>query len=399
MSAVSTAALLAMFPSPDHTEVGVGPYGYDIAPAAMEFQGLPGPGEGLEIMGRRIFDTTEPDITGTGENFRLRLYRDPSGQVRLDQLSYDSLLFAARYRPELGDKLDLSALFGTWEEVWAWDTGRSQYRFFLPITLTALGFSNTDQDEDERLKYYAAAGAGVGGEVLARLIGPIGVQLRAEAKAKSTNRHRGGEINTVRHEVRAAAELGVSYLRDSQAWILGSWAEQITQWEPRDDDGADGVDRQYFAAGLRLSGRFYKEAPYSGGDEDLDLEMLLDALRVRDEVPDEPTEPSAAPEGEDTPEDGAGILEVHWSELQFVERVDPSYPEGATGEGRCTVWVAIDERGQPSDVRAEDCTEPWLKPAMQAAWGWSFQPIEQDGVAVPAAFTYTMIFEDPAGGQ
>ncbi len=399
MPAVSTAALLAMFPSPDHTEVGVGPYGYDTAPAAMEFQGLPSPGEGLELMGRRIFDTTDPDITGTGENFRLRLYRNQDGLVRLDQLSYDGLLFSVRYRPELGDKLDLSALFGTWEEVWAWDTGRSQYRLFLPLTLTALGFSNTDQDEDERLKYYAAAGAGVGGEALVRLVGPIGVQLRAEAKAKSTNRHRGGEINTVRHEVRGAAELGLSYLRERQAWILGSWAEQITQWEPRDDDGADGVDRQYFAAGLRLSGRFYKDDPYGDVDDGLDLEMLLDALRVREEVLDEPAEPAAPPEGGATPEGEPGILEVHWSELQFVERVDPSYPEGATGEGRCTVRVAIDEAGQPSDVRAEDCAEPWLKPAMQAAWGWSFQPIEQDGVAVPAEFVYTVIFEDPEGGQ
>lgn len=409
--AATTAALLAMFPSPDHTELGAGAYGHDVAPSALPVEGLPSPGEGLEIMGRRIFDTMEPDITGTGENFRLRLYRGPDGRVQLDHFSYDSLLFTARYRPELGDKLDLSTLFGTWEEVWAWDTGRAQYRLFVPITLTALGFSNTDQDEDDRLKHYVSAGAGLGGEVFGRLVGPFGVQVRAEGKARSTNRHRGGDINTVRHEVRGAAELGVSYLRDRQAWVVGSWVEQITQWEPRDAEGSDGVDRQYFAAGVRLSGRFYKGTPPSEiEDEMVDLDLLLDALRTREEVLaarsdaiDEELEgldmgvetlsEAARDEGE-----GENLL-VHWSELRFRDRVEPVYPEDAEGAGSCTVRMVVDEQGNPSDVRAEDCAEPWLRPTMQAVWDWKFYPVEEAGEAVPVEFLYTLVYEDPEASQ
>lgn len=412
MSGASTAALLAMFPSPDHNELGVGLYGHDVAQEAMIPDQLP-PAEGLEIMGRRIFDTMASDITGTGENFRLRMYRDADGVVQLDHLTYDSLLISARVRPELGDSLDLGVLFGTWEEVWAWDTGRAQWRFFTPLTLTALGFSNTDQDDDTRLKHYMSAGAGLGGEVHARAFGPFGVQLRAEGKARTTNRHRGGEANDVRHETRLAGEVGVSVLNDRQAWVIGSWVEQISQWDTRDADGKSGVDRQYFAAGMRLSARFYKGSPVTDFEEEMvDLDMLLDALRTREEVLAERADAIDRETGE---ESGEGALAeliaesvgeekdpftlIHWSELSFAERVDPSYPDEAQGEGSCTVRLFVDAQGAPSDVRAEDCAEPWLRPAMQAVWQWKFDPILEDGQAIPVQFLYTLVFETPEAGQ
>ena len=415
MSGVSTAALLAMFPSPDHNELGVGLYGYDVAQEVLATDAIP-PAEGIEIMGRRIFDTMASDITGTGENFRLRMYRDADGLIQLDTLSYDSLLFSARSRPELGDMLDLGLLFGTWEEVWAWDTGRAQWRLFTPLTLTGLGFSNTDQDDDTRLKHYVSAGAGVGGEVHARIAGPFGLQLRAEGKAKTTNRHRGGEANEVRHETRAYGELGVSYIKDSRAWVLGSWAEQISQWDTRDADGRSGVDRQYFAAGMRLSGRFYKGNPVLDLEEEMvDLDMLLDALRTREEVLSERSEAidretgesseSALTELEAMIADGVIDAEeageksrftlIHWSELSFAESVPPDYPEGAAGAGTCTVRLFVDADGAPSDVRAEDCDDPWLRPAMQAVWQWKFDPIVEDGAPIPVQFLYTLKFERP----
>jgi len=413
MSGASTAALLAMFPSPDHNELGVGLYGHDVAQESLLPEALPG-AEGLEIMGRRVFDTLANDITGTGENFRLRMYRDADGLIQLDTLTYDSLLFSVRVRPELGDSLDIGALFGTWEEVWAWDTGRAQWRFFTPLTLTGLGFSNTDQDDDTRLKHYVSAGAGAGGEVHARAVGPFGIQLRAEGKARTTNRHRGGEANEVRHETRAYGEVGVSYIKDSQAWVVGSWVEQITQWDTRDADGRDGVDRQYFAAGMRLSARFYKGSPVTDLEEEMvDLDMLLDALRTREEVLAERSEAidrETGAEDSDVMEEleamvAAGVLEeedpkglftlIHWSELNFAERVDPDYPEGALEAGTCTVRLFVDADGAPSDVRAESCTEPWLRPAMQAVWQWKFEPILEDGEAIPVQFLYTLDFELP----
>jgi hypothetical protein len=405
--AATTTALLAMFPSPDHNEIGIGPYSHDVADQALPVEQLFVPGEGIELMGRRVFDTTQDGITGTGENLRLRLYRDSEGVVQLDSLSYDSLLFSVRSRPELGDQFDLGLLFGSWEEVWAWDTGRSQYRLFAPVTLTLLGFSNTDQDEDSRMKHYISAGGGFGGEVMTRVVGPVGLQARAEGKARTTNRHRGGDINLTRHEVRGAAELGLSWLRDRQAWVLGGWVEHISQWENRDEDGASGVDRQYLGAGVRLSARFYKGTPVTDIEQEMvDLDMLLDALQTREEVLQaresaiaeetsgeaEVLVPEVAPHAE--ADEGEATL-VHWSELAFVRRVEPIYPKGALGEGRCTVRLFVDDEGQPSDVKAEDCPEPWLRPTMQAVWQWKFTPVEEEGQAIPVQFLYTLVFEAP----
>ena len=37
--------------------------------------------------------------------------------------------------------------------------------------------------------------------------------------------------------------------------MLTGWGDMTTQWETRDADGRSGIDRQYMAWGLRLTGR------------------------------------------------------------------------------------------------------------------------------------------------
>jgi hypothetical protein len=61
------------------------------------------------------------------------------------------------------------------------------------MQVTLLGLSNNDMDADDRVKYYVAAGAGLGGDVVLKVAGPIGLQARVDAGTVSTNRFRAGQ--------------------------------------------------------------------------------------------------------------------------------------------------------------------------------------------------------------
>ncbi len=410
MDLLATTAL-TLFPSPDHQELGVGPYAHEVGEVVLA-EGAQLDATGMDIMWRRTKDSLA-DHTGTGESARIRLSSDPERGVVVDNLSLDSMLLSMRVRPELGDAFDLGLLLGTWEEVWkAGDNGRTQWRVFSPVSLTLLGFSNTDQDDDQRLKHYISAGMGIGGETIARIAGPLGLQTRLDAKGRTTNRHRNGDVNTTRHETALNAELGLSWLRSKQAWVLGGWAEHRTQWEPRDLEGRDGVDRQYFAGGVRLSARFYQDAT-----PDLDAEMfdaeLAEMLEQLRELEDEPTalvEPDDEPVAVEgiTIEEALGSVDaepsddrvdntqVHWSEVAIAERIDPIFPLGldaAVDTGTCTVRFFVDKSGTPVNIKPEVCESVFLKPTMQAVWQWRFEPLLEDGAAVPVEFLYTVVIE------
>jgi len=261
VSGPAVAAALALFPSIEHLEFGLGPYAHGVAPTSLDTTAANlYRVDGLDLLFREVswVDGAEDMILG-GWSGRVRAWVSPSGPVRLDQLLLDSPGVSVRVRPELGDDLALGFLGGSWEStITAGDVGWAQYRLLAPGNLTLLGFSNTDQDDDEKLKYYISIGAGGGADAIAKVVGPLGLGLRAVGAARTMNRHRGDDENLVRHDVRAEAELGPSLLFAQSAWSLRGWAELHTQWEPRDERGRDGVDRQYGAAGVRLSARFYR---------------------------------------------------------------------------------------------------------------------------------------------
>ncbi|MCB9762211.1 MAG: hypothetical protein H6739_20595 [Alphaproteobacteria bacterium] len=406
----TTAALagaLTLFPSSDHQEFGAGFYGFeaDSAPVLSEATGAIMP-QGLDLMYRRLNDTERVRLgeveTGTGSSVRVRLYRDAAGDIKIDEISVEVLLVSFRSRPLLGDTADIGLFFGAWDEVWRFgDTGRTQWRFFSPIRVTLLGLAKNDMDPDDRFKYYLGGGLGLGWENLTRIAGPIGFQLRADSLWSSMNRWRRDDRNTTRHELELGAELGLSLLTQRQAWILGAWGQGITQWEPRDDGGRDGIDRQYLAGGLRLSGRFYKEREASP-IADPDLDALLDAIRRQaEEEGGQERQPlferppsDRNPEGKATPEEPASEdtrhlpLEVHWSEVVPVTGDEPALPEGVAAGSICHVRFFIDPTGQPYDIRPEDCPDAWRAAAMEAAWGWRFEPVVEDDDTVSAQFVY-----------
>ncbi len=236
-----------------YDQVGVGLYGHDtLAGPVTDFAALVPPA-GLELSHRNTGLLTEE----AGRNDHLRLYRDATGALVVDQLAIDGPMLSVRVRPELGDHLDLAVLGGVWESTWrSYDGDRAQARLYTPSNLTLLGFSNTDEDLDDALKHYVSIGAGLGGELSVEVLGPVGLVVRGEGFARTRNRHRAGLDNTVRHEVDAEVEAGLGLLTLDPSVIVTAWAELNSQWETRDDDGASGLDRQHAAAGARVSVRF-----------------------------------------------------------------------------------------------------------------------------------------------
>ena len=397
----STAVFLTLFPTSDHREVGVGPYAFESANAPLLIDGLPqARPQGLEIMTRRLYDSEEAmydeDSWATGQGMNLRFYRDADGNVVLDRFELESLVLNVRVRPELGDQVDVGMFLGSWERVWLFgDTGRAQWRVSSPMNLTALGLAKTDMDHEDKLKYYASAGTGVGGEVLGRVAGPVGIQARAEVQA-SARRSRGGEVHfTTRQELTTTAELGVTVIDDTRAFVLGAWGEHVTQWEPWDDGGRDGIDRTYFAAGARLSGRFYKEREYlpmqdmgiGGGERDVDA--LLENIRQDQRNMGgkggsgeggngeggngEGGNGAAAAAQAKAPDKDAEVvdgerpsylpLEVNWSEVEVTTRVDPEWPQDTKDGASCSMVFFVDTTGVPYDVRPDDCSPEQIEGA------------------------------------
>jgi hypothetical protein len=194
---------------------------------------------------------------GSGERSmgegRVQLVTGPDGVTQLSRLELSGMPLTLRIRPRLGDAFDLSILGGSADQVWTGaDTRRGFWRFYTPITLTALGISNTDYDADRKVKAYVQAGLGAGGELQVGVVGPVGLYLRAEGEARSLNRHQGDARNQVRHEVLGELVGGVSLGWPSVSLRMVAWGELVSQWETRDADGASGVDRQLQAMGARL---------------------------------------------------------------------------------------------------------------------------------------------------
>lgn len=264
---------LLLFPSFEHHRIHVGMYNRQVDAPEVRVDEIPvWPVSGIEIGWRHftegefsLGDDEYSPLSGSETPTHARLYMTPEGTIQIDQLSLGTALFGATVRPELGDMLDLSFLGGKWiSTVAALDTGRFQLRGLVPSELTLLGFSNTDFDEDKKLKYYISVGSGVGGELIGRIIGPLGVYGRAIGHARTFNRHQGGGENQVRHELHAEVEAGLAVLSQRQAFWLSGWGELTSQHETRDADRKSGADRQYMALGIRLNARF------EGGDTPAD---------------------------------------------------------------------------------------------------------------------------------
>jgi hypothetical protein len=265
-----------VFPTLEHDQISLGIYGQEQShESPLDLAGIdPMEMRGLEF---RYRDITPAETLGealSGGYVSLARFRlDEEGQIQVDQLRVETALISVKIRRDMGDMFDLAVLGGDTEVTWqAGDLGNLFYRTFSPTNVTLLGFSNTDFDEDAKLKAYASIGTGIGGEVLIRAFRGLGLMAHGAIQARTLNRHQGGTKNQVRHEVLVDGELGLGHLADNFGVLLSAWGELGTQWEIRDADGKSGVDRQVATWGLRITARWAgNSAP------EVDTETSVDA--------------------------------------------------------------------------------------------------------------------------
>ena len=98
--------------------------------------------------------------------------------MRVDDLTLNLPLVVIRHRPVQGDPFELGVGFNDWGiGLRSEHGGRSQWRLYMPLTLLPLGLSNTDQDQDGKVRWFGRAGIGLGTDVIVRIAGPVGLQL------------------------------------------------------------------------------------------------------------------------------------------------------------------------------------------------------------------------------
>ena len=98
-------------------------------------------------------------------------------------------------------------------------------------------------------------------------------------------------------------------------------------------------------------------------------------------------------------ESNVEVRNFHWSAVRLKVTVAPKYPTEAKKSGiggRCQVRFYIDEGGTPLSVdiaEQEDCPSVFHTNALKAANQWRFEPMEADGNAVKATFTFGLRFQ------
>ena len=110
--------------------------------------------------------------------------------------------------------------------LFARDTGTLHFRVFAPITFNPVSLSNTDQDDDKRIKYVFRAGGGAGGDFTVGLGGVFLVAARTQADYRWT--YRGGAESLV--GIMQADRVAYACWTDTQAVTVvndGTWPESL----------------------------------------------------------------------------------------------------------------------------------------------------------------------------
>jgi hypothetical protein len=289
-----------MFPGLEHRELAGG-FGFSAIPAPTAIAaGLPT--VELRLRESRLGDLHVPGSEdakvkhGFVRESTVRLLRDAEGRIDLDRLEVGLVSgLWVRSRPNLGEPFALGLGIGRREETWvARNLEHVQARVFSPLGVFPLGLSNTDQDDDGRVKGQASLLFGLGGELLWRPVGAPLFHVRANAEGRTARRFANDTVNNVRHEGLVTAEAGFgARVADETAVLVGVWAEAIAQIDPW-DGGATRleVDRTWTAGGLRVAVRWYDSGRIGKA---ADLEDLLERLGDESEAPPAPDAPPVTP--------------------------------------------------------------------------------------------------------
>jgi len=91
-----------------------------------------------------------------------------------------------------------------------------------------------------------------------------------------------------------------------------------------------------------------------------------------------------------------GARLVHWSMVTPVKQCAPKMPEAAASlglEGSCRVRLFVDESGDVSDHRFEDCPDVFTDAVSECMKKTSFEPMEFDGEPTEIQFVIKYEFK------
>jgi hypothetical protein len=280
------ASLLAsslVFPSFQVQETGVEGFGTDtVQPGAnvpFEFTDLAG-GFGVHQRSVIVDPKSMLPIAGSTARVRFRIDENIDGEQKVfweDVLVSPGIAFVLA-RPQMGTVIEFGlGPYQTEIGVLARDTGLLHLRVFAPVTFNPVALSNTDQDDDKRIKYVFRAGAGAGADLTLGLGGVFLVGARTQGDYRWT--HRAGEESLThnRGDVEWILDAGLGMRTSTRTAIMATFFFQDT-WQWTYDSAIDGIGRGNQVIGGRLSIRAYTE------------------FEKPPEVPEEPPAPAPEPE-------------------------------------------------------------------------------------------------------
>lgn len=106
--------------------------------------------------------------------------------------------------------------------------------------------------------------------------------------------------------------------------------------------------------------------------------------------------PAMAPEvGRSAAEAPAAPVELDFSQVRVLQRVDPAYPPLALRahlQGSVVLLLVVDAQGRPSEVQVVSAPPLFQEEALRAVRQWRFEPARLGERAVPAQFRLTLNF-------
>lgn len=101
------------------------------------------------------------------------------------------------------------------------------------------------------------------------------------------------------------------------------------------------------------------------------------------------------PVGSPATEAPVAPVELDFSQVKVLQRVDPAYPPMALRahlQGAVVLLMSIDAQGRPTDVQVVSAHPLFQAEALRAARQWRFEPARLGERAVPAQFRLTLNF-------
>ncbi len=258
---VTLLASSFLFPSFQSQETGIEGFGVDTTATGVNppfvFTDLDG-GFGLFQRSIVVPPPGKGPGFGTTNRLRLRVDENTAGDKKVffeDVLASPGFAYVLA-RPDFGTRFEFGVgPFQNEVGLYGKDTGALAFRVYVPMTFNPVGFANTDQDTDKRVKYVFRIGGGGGGEINVGL-GPLIVGVRSQIDIRYTYRGGAESISHNRNDTEWVLDAGVGFKMGDDKAILATFLFQ--QWWQATPDVLDEARSSQLIGG-RLSFKIWQK--------------------------------------------------------------------------------------------------------------------------------------------